>query len=50
MMILIILFVLTLISIHIPHNSKKYNLSWHSRLLVTTTLIYFIYYLISLIL
>jgi len=40
--ILLILLGCSFISIHIPHKSKKYNLSWHSRLLLTASLIWFI--------
>ena len=42
MKILIILLSLCVISVFIPHNSKKYNFSWYSRILFTTTSIYFI--------
>jgi len=47
MSILIILFILTIISLHIPHNSNKYNLSWHTRLLSTLFIIYLIYFIIK---
>jgi hypothetical protein len=42
-LILLGLLFMLLISIHIPHNSKNYNLSWHSRILSTATLIYILY-------
>jgi hypothetical protein len=42
MSIFIILLILTTISIYIPHNSKKYNFSWYSRLLGTITILYLI--------
>jgi hypothetical protein len=37
---LIYLIIASIISIFIPHNSKKYNLSLHSRLFITLTLIW----------
>jgi hypothetical protein len=46
MKILVILLLLSVVSIFIPHRGKKHNLSWHSRTLVTTTLVYFIGWLI----
>ena len=42
MTLLGILILATFISIHIPHNSKKYNLSWHTRTLFTITIAYII--------
>lgn len=47
MNILIILFTLTIISLHIKHNSKTYNLSWHSRLLSTLLITYVVYLIIK---
>ena len=41
-MILGILILATFISLHIPHNSKKYNLSWHTRTLFSITIVYII--------
>jgi hypothetical protein len=46
MKILIILIILSVISIFIPHKSKHYNLSWHARLLCSSTYIYLIGYLL----
>ena len=46
MKILIILVLLSVVSVFIPHNDKKYNLSWHSRALLTATIFYFIGWLI----
>jgi hypothetical protein len=40
MEILITLIILSVISLFIPHNDKKYNFSWHFRLLITLSLIY----------
>jgi hypothetical protein len=42
MKVLLILLILCVVSVHIPHNNKKYNFSWHFRFLTTITLIYFI--------
>jgi hypothetical protein len=42
MKILGILILTTLVSLHIPHNSRKYNLSWHTRALFTITMMYII--------
>jgi len=39
---LLLLLGCSLISIHIPHKSKKYNLSWHSRLLIIASFFWFI--------
>jgi len=51
MKIFILLSIITFISLHIPHNSRKYNFSWYTRLLFTITLVYgvsnSIYYLIT---
>jgi hypothetical protein len=42
MNIFLMLLLLCVISIFIPHKDKKYNFSWHFRLLSTITLMYFI--------
>ena len=51
MKLLGILILTTLISLHIPHNSRKYNLSWHTRALFTITMVYMVlgvvYYVIN---
>ena len=39
---LVILILATFISLHIPHNSRKYNFSWHTRALFTITMAYII--------
>lgn len=39
---LIILNTMCVVSIHMPHKSKKHKLSWHSRVMLTVTTVYFI--------
>jgi len=44
MEILITLIILSVISLFIPHNDKKYNFSRHFRLLISFTIIYLIFW------
>jgi hypothetical protein len=41
-----ILLILSIISLFIPHNDKKYNFSWYFRVLSTFTYIYMFGYIL----